>query len=38
MNAPYHHGNLREALLEAAHALLAEGGPEAVTIRAVAAR
>ncbi len=36
--APYHHGDLRRALLAAALALLDEGGVEAVTIRAVARR
>ncbi|MFN4228446.1 TetR/AcrR family transcriptional regulator [Parvibaculum sp.] len=36
--AAYHHGNLREALVDAAFALLDEGGAEAVTIRAVARR
>lgn len=35
---PYHHGNLKEALIEAAFALLDEDGAEAVTIRAVARR
>jgi AcrR family transcriptional regulator len=30
---PYHHGNLRVALVEAAVALAEEGGPEAVTLR-----
>jgi AcrR family transcriptional regulator len=34
----YHHGDLRSALLDAALALLHEGGPEAVTLRAAAAR
>ncbi|MDX5367368.1 MAG: TetR/AcrR family transcriptional regulator [Alphaproteobacteria bacterium] len=34
----YHHGNLREALVTAALALLDEDGIEAVTIRAVARR
>lgn len=33
---PYHHGDLRQALLGAAAALLREGGPEALTLRAVA--
>ena len=32
----YHHGDLREALLVAAEALLREGGPAAVTLRACA--
>jgi AcrR family transcriptional regulator len=35
---PYHHGNLREALLEAAIALIAEVGPTAFTLREVARR
>lgn len=35
---PHHHGNLREALIEAGIALLAEGGPQAMTLRAAAAR
>lgn len=35
---PYHHGNLKEALIEAAFALLDEEGAGAVTIRAVARR
>lgn len=35
---PYHHGDLRQALLSAAWALLEEGGLDAVTIRAVARR
>lgn len=34
----YHHGNLRPALLEAADALLAEAGVDALTLRAVARR
>jgi AcrR family transcriptional regulator len=33
---PYHHGDLRQALLDAAVALLREGGAEALTLRAVA--
>ena len=33
---PYHHGNLRRALLDASLALLRERGPEALTLRAVA--
>lgn len=37
-DTPYHHGNLREALMDAAFALLDEDGAEAVTIRAVARR
>ncbi|WP_439815980.1 TetR/AcrR family transcriptional regulator [Zavarzinia sp. CC-PAN008] len=36
--APYHHGALREALIEAAEALLEEGGPKAVSLREVARR
>lgn len=35
---PYHHGNLREALLEAAVVLIAEVGPVAFTLREVARR
>jgi AcrR family transcriptional regulator len=35
---PYHHGNLREALLEAAVQLIAEVGPTAFTLREVARR
>ena len=34
----YHHGNLREALVEAATALLREGGAEALTLRGAARR
>lgn len=34
----YHHGNLPAALIEAALALIVEKGPEALTIREVAAR
>lgn len=34
----YHHGNLAEALLEAVTDLMADGGVEAVTLRAVARR
>ncbi len=33
---PYHHGNLREALLEAAFRLVDSQGPEAVSMRALA--
>lgn len=33
---PYHHGDLRNALVEAAATLAEEGGPDAVTIRAAA--
>ena len=35
---PYHHGNLREALLEAAIRLIAEAGPAGFTLREVARR
>jgi AcrR family transcriptional regulator len=35
---PYHHGNLRETLLEAAIRLIAEIGPTAFTLREVARR
>ena len=35
---PYHHGNLREALLEAAIRLIAEVGPTAFTLREVSRR
>jgi len=35
---PYHHGNLREALLEAAIRLVAEAGPTGFTLREVARR
>ena len=35
---PYHHGNLREALLEAALRLISEVGPTAFTLREVARR
>src|ERR1700746_1786308 len=35
---PYHHGNLREALLGAAIRLIAEIGPSAFTLREVARR
>src|SRR6516225_12118935 len=35
---PYHHGNLREALLHAALRLIAEVGPTAFTLREVARR
>ncbi len=34
----YHHGNLREALIEATLQLVQEGGPEAVTVREAARR
>ena len=33
---PYHHGNLREALLQSAIQLIAEVGPTAFTLREVA--
>jgi AcrR family transcriptional regulator len=33
---PYHHGDLRQALLDAAAELLRTGGPEALTLRAAA--
>ena len=36
--APYHHGNLREALVGAAVALIGEVGPHAFTLREVARR
>ena len=36
--ADYHHGNLREALLEAAQEALAESGPGALSLRDVARR
>jgi AcrR family transcriptional regulator len=36
--APYHHGDLRRALIEAGLALLAEQGPEQLSLRAVARR
>ena len=35
---PYHHGNLREALLEAAIRLIADVGPTGFTLREVARR
>jgi AcrR family transcriptional regulator len=35
---PYHHGNLREALVAAAVALIGEVGPQAFTLREVARR
>src|SRR5215467_10954764 len=34
----YHHGRLREALLEAAERMIEEQGPEAVTVREAARR
>jgi len=36
--APYHHGDLRAALIEAAFAAVAQDGPEAVSLRALADR
>jgi AcrR family transcriptional regulator len=36
--APYHHGDLRRALLEAARAVLREQGPEGCSLREVARR
>jgi AcrR family transcriptional regulator len=38
LNKPYHHGNLRAALLEAAVALVGELGPRGFTLREVARR
>ena len=35
---PHHHGNLREALIEAGLSLLREGGSDALTLRRAAAR
>ncbi|HUJ21498.1 MAG TPA: TetR/AcrR family transcriptional regulator [Bryobacteraceae bacterium] len=35
---PYHHGNLREALLQAGIGLIAEAGPKGLTLREVARR
>lgn len=35
---PHHHGNLRQALIDAGLALLAEGGRSALTLRQTAAR
>jgi AcrR family transcriptional regulator len=35
-SAPYHHGDLRNALVRASAELASEGGPQAVTIRAAA--
>jgi AcrR family transcriptional regulator len=37
-STPYHHGNLRKALLDAAVALIGEVGPRAFTLREVARR
>ena len=36
--SPYHHGNLREALVEAAVDVVREGGPEALALRELARR
>jgi AcrR family transcriptional regulator len=36
--ASYHHGNLRQALIEAALEMIEEGGPENVTVREAAKR
>lgn len=38
MSLPYHHGDLRATLLREAAVMLAEGGSEAVTMRALASR
>lgn len=38
MKTTYHHGNLREALIDAARSLLADVGVDAVSLRAVARR
>jgi AcrR family transcriptional regulator len=35
---PYHHGNLREALVEAAHQLARAGGPDAIVVREASRR
>jgi AcrR family transcriptional regulator len=37
-SSPYHHGNLREALVEAAVEVVREGGPEALALRELARR
>ena len=37
-SSPYHHGNLREALVEAAVDVVREGGPEALALRELARR
>jgi AcrR family transcriptional regulator len=37
-NRPLHHGNLRQALIDAGFALLSEGGRAALTLRQAAAR
>ncbi len=36
--SPYHHGNLRDALVEAAVDVVREGGPEALSLRELARR
>jgi AcrR family transcriptional regulator len=36
--APYHHGNLREALIEAGLELAREGGPDAIVVREASRR
>jgi AcrR family transcriptional regulator len=38
MDRPYHHGNLRNALLEAARARLAEAAEAELSLRDLAAR
>jgi AcrR family transcriptional regulator len=38
VSTPYHHGNLREALVEAGVDVVREGGPEALTLRELARR
>ena len=35
---PYHHGNLRRAVLDAALAVIAEGGPDGLSLRQLATR
>ena len=35
---PYHHGDLRRVLIDAALQLVGEGGPEAVSVREAARR
>jgi AcrR family transcriptional regulator len=37
-SSPYHHGNLRDALVEAAVELVREGGPEALALRELSRR
>lgn len=37
-SSPYHHGNLRDALVEAAVEVVREGGPEALSLRELARR